>query len=70
MLALQPHNDDPPAPPRFLAELFPGDFKGKTKPDGVHTREDTEHATFPLSEGVTDLGIANIHRQWRLIYNK
>lgn len=70
MLALQPDNDDPPAPPRFSAEPFAGDFKGKTKPDSVHTREDMEHATFHLSEGGTDLGIANIHRQWRLICSK
>lgn len=55
MLALQPDNDDPLAPPRFSAEPFAGDFKGKTKPDSVHTREDTEHATFLLREGVTDL---------------
>lgn len=70
MLALQPHNGDPAAPPRFSAEPFAGDFKGKTKPDSVHAREDTEHATFPFGEGVTDLGTANIHHQRRLIYNK
>lgn len=63
MLPLQPDNDDRLAPPWLLGKPFAGDFKGKTKPDSVHTREDTQHATFHLREGAADLDEANIRRR-------